>query len=291
MPNEQSGQEQQTDQQGQQSQQTQTSDQTLNGQQGQQNQSEQQGQQTQNRQQQQPQGERSIPYSRFQQVNTGYQTEKQRADQLAAQLDQASRQIRALAGVRDVPAEELEVNEIRGALARVVPGLDKLSPEMIERLVQIAQNGDQIEETNRTIWKNHGLKMIRSAQDNIADTLRVEKLTDRQKSRIGREYTTFIEENSYMDENNQPAGAILRHEAGDDSLVEEFVKAFLEDWQESIRKSVVSSEVRPLRAVPSGKGRSVVVGKRKEKINYNDPKAFGDALVESFKDHGGTFGD
>jgi uncharacterized protein YacL (UPF0231 family) len=289
MPNEQSGQEQQTDQQGQQNQQTQTSDQTLNGQQGQQNQQEQQGQAQ--GQRQQPQGERTIPYSRFQQVNTGYQTEKQRADQLAAQLDQATRQIHALAGVRNVAPEELEVNEIRGALARIVPGLDKLSPEMIERLVEIAQNGEQIQETNRTIWKNHGLKMIRSAQDNIADTLRVEKLTDRQKSRIGREYTTFIEENSYMDENNQPAGAILRHEAGDDSLVEEFVKAFLEDWQESIRKSVVSSEVRPLRAVPSGKGRSVVVGKRKEKINYNDPKAFGDALVESFKDHGGSFGE
>lgn len=276
-------------------QQTQQNDQTTQNQQT--TQTDQQAAQTTGTQpgnqagQNQQQGERAVPYSRFREVNTGYQTERQRADQLAAQLDQATRQIRALAGVRDVPPEELEIGQVRDALGRVIPGIDKLSPEMIERLVKIAQQGDQIEETNRTIWKNHGLKMIRSAQDSIADTLRVEKLTDRQKSRIGREYTVFIEENSYLDENDRPAGAILRHEAGDDSLVEEFVKAFLEDWQESIRKSVVSTETRPLRAVPSGRGRSVVIGKPKEKVNYNDSKAFGDALVASFKDHGGTFGD
>lgn len=287
MPNESTGQNsEQQDSQNQQNQQTQQTQQSSTQTQNGDTQSQQQTQQTPQRQ-----GPQAVPYERFREVNSGYQTEKQRADQLAAQLDQATRQIRALAGVRDVAPEELEIGQVRDALGRVIPGINKLSPEMIERLVKIAQNGDQIEETNRTIWKNHGLKMIRTAQDSIADTLRVEKLTDRQKSRIGREYTTFIEENSYLDENDRPAGAILRHEAGDDSLVEEFVKAFLEDWQESIRKSVVSTETRPLRAVPSGRGRSVVIGKPKEKVNYNDPKAFGDALVASFKDHGGSFGD
>jgi len=284
MPNEQTGQQdagQQQEQQTQQTTQQPTGSQPGETQAGQQNQP----------QGQQQQGERHVPYSRFREVNTGYQTEKTRAEQLAAQLDQATRTIRALSGVQDVPPDQLEANEVKAALAKVIPGLDKLSPEMIERLVKIAQNGDQIEETNRTIWKNHGLKMIRSAQDSVADALRAEKLSDRQKKQIGREYTMFIQENSYMDDNDQPAGAIMRHEAGDETLVEEFVKQFLEDWQESIRKSVVQQDSRQLRAVPSGKGRSVVIGKPKQKVNYNDPKEFGDALVASFKDHGGSFGD
>lgn len=248
-----------------------------------------QPQQEQRAPQQQRQQEQTVPYTRFREVNTGYQTEKQRADQLAAQLDQATRQIRALAGVRDVPPEELQIGEVRDALGRVIPGIDKLSPEMIERLIKIAESGDQIEETNRTIWKNHGAKMIRSAQDAVADSLRVEKLTERQQKQIGREYTMFIQENSWMDENDRPQGAILRHEAGDDALIEEFAKQFVEDWQEPIRKSVVTNEVR--RPVPSGRGRSVIIGKPKPKINYANDKEFGEAVVASYKDHGGTFGD
>jgi hypothetical protein len=95
---------------------------------------------------------------------------------------------------------------------------------------------------------------------------------------------TFIEENA-------ETGALERHEAGDETLIEEFVKAFLEDWQESIRKSVVTQETsRSLRPVPRGGGRSVVVGQKKPKPNLSDPKQFEDAAVQSFLDNGGQFG-
>lgn len=278
MPTDNSGQQDQQAQQtnDQQTQQTQqTSTQTQNG--------EPQGQQQTQTRQTDDRGN-WIPPHRFNEVNTRYQTEKTQREQLAAQLADANRRIQALAGVQQVSPQELEVSEIRQALSQVIPGIDKLSPEMIERLVSIAQNGEQLEDTNRTIWRNHGTKMIRSAQDRIAEKLNVDGLTDRQKKRIGREYVTFIEENAAN-------GSMDRHEAGDEALIDDFVKAFLEDWQESIRKSVVTSETsRSLRPVPSGRGRSVVVGQRKPKANLSNDKEFADAAVQSFLDNGGQFG-
>lgn len=257
-----------------------TSDQTQNGQQ------DQQGQQ-QRAASQQDDRSKWIPPHRFNEVNTKYQTEAQRAAALEAQLQQATQRIQALAGIQQRAPEELEMEEVRNALFKVHPALAKLSDEMVEKLVRIAENGDQLEETNKTIWRNHGMKMIRNAQDTIADRLNVESLTERQKQRIGREYVMYIEDLAKSGDTE----IMRRHEAGDEKLIEEFAKAFLEDWQESIRKSVVTEATGPRRPIPSGRGRSVVVGTQKKKINYNNTEEFGNALVESFKDHGGTFGE
>jgi hypothetical protein len=83
---------------------------------------------------------------------------------------------------------------------------------------------------------------------------------------------------------------LRRHEEGDPTLVKEFAKQWIEDWFEPARRKVTANEVGRTRAVPGGRDRSVALNGGK-KIDYTNPKAIEDAMVESFKSHGGTFGD
>lgn len=223
-----------------------------------------------------------IPDTRFKEVNTGYQTEKQKRETLERQLSEATTKIQALAGVKGTSPEELETEEVRAAFAKMFPGLAKLSDAQIEKLLKVAESGDRIEETTQNYWRNHGRQMIGKAEAQISDELGGQELTERQRKRIAREYIQYIEENAQD-------GALDRHESGDEKLVSEFTKQFLDDWRESIRKSVTNTELSRNRPVPSGRGRSVNTGGKK-KIDYNDPKAVEDAMVESFRGHGGEFG-
>lgn len=220
-----------------------------------------------------------IPDTRFKEVNTGYQTEKQKRETLERDLATAQGRIQALAGVNPKAPEEAEAEEIKAAFAKMFPGLAKLGDEQIAKLLSVAEHSDKLAETTQNYWRNHGRQMIGKAHERIAEDLGGGDLTPAQQKRIAREYIAFIEEND---------GAIDRHEAGDEKLIEEFTKAFLGDWKDSIRRSVTSQETSRRPPLPSGKGRTAIPVQRK-KIDFNDPKAVEDAMVESYRDHGGTF--
>lgn len=220
-----------------------------------------------------------IPDTRFKEVNTGYQSEKTKRETLERDLATAQGRIQALAGVNPKAPEEAEAEEIKAAFAKMFPGLAKLDDKAIERLLSVAEHSDKLQETTSNYWRNHGRQMIGKASERIAEDLGGGELSATQQKRIAREYIAFIEETD---------GAIDRHEAGDEKLVEEFTKAFLGEWKDSIRRSVTTSEVSRNRPVPSGKGRTAVPAQRK-KIDFNDPKAVEDAMVESYRDNGGTF--
>lgn len=273
---------QQGDQQGQQQQQQSTGTGTNQGE-AQKGAEGQQGQQGQQQQQQQAgsqftyKEDRSkwIPPQRFNEVNTRAQS----VAGLQAQLAEADKRIKALAGVTQRAPEDLEVDEIKAHFAKVYPGLAKLTDEQIERLLSLDEKSERIEQTTNNYWRNHGRQMINSAGEAIADKLGGGNLSERQVRRVARDYIAFVEEKQAID----------RHEAGDEGLIEEFVKDFLEDWQEPIRRSVTSTETANRRPIPGGRGRNVPP-QGKKKVDYNNPKAVEDAMVESYREHGGTFG-
>lgn len=203
--------------------------------------------------------------------------------QTQSEYEQAQRRIQALAGVSPQDPQQAEDEAIRAALFARVPQLARLDEETVDRLIQIAEQGDNLNEAVNNHWKRHGTQMIGNAEEAILEELPgVSELTERQKKRIAREYVAYIEDNAEQ-------GALDRHEAGDPALVQEFVTAFLGDWKESIRRSVTTQEVGRNRPVPSGRGRSVNPGGKKA-INFNDDKAVADAAVAAFLEHGGSFG-
>ena len=219
-----------------------------------------------------------IPPHRFKEVNDKATQGTTQAQTLQTQLAQAQKQIAALAGVQQKAPEDLEVEEVKAHFAKLYPGLAKLTDAQIERLLSVAESADRIQETTNNYWQKHGRQMINNAGEAIADKLGGGDLNERQIRRVARDYIAFVEEKQAID----------RHEAGDPKLIEEFVKDFLDDWQEPIRRSVTSREAIN-RPVPSGRGRNLPPAGKK-KVDHNNPKAVEDAMVESFLSHGGQFG-
>ena len=197
-----------------------------------------------------------------------------------SELEVERKRVLALSGVTPRRPEEQEDEEIKAAFAAKFPHLAELTAEDVKELRALKEDRSRFQEATNNHWANHGRRMIGSAQEQIADSLGGE-LTDRQRSRIAREYIAFVEENAAN-------GALDRHEAADETFVQEFVKQFLGDWQESVRRSITTNEVARNRPVPSGRGRNVNIGGQK-KIDFKDPKAVEDAMVAAFKDHGGSF--
>lgn len=175
--------------------------------------------------------------------------------------------------------EERSTDEVKAAFAKLFPHLANLTQEQIERIQAVAEQGDELKTTTQKYWENHGRQMLGRVHASISDELGGGDLTPRQRQSIT---------NAYIAEAQANPEFLSRHEAGDDTLVAEFVKNFIEDWGGPIRRNVTATEVNRARPLPNGRGRNVQ-GAAPKKIDFNNPKAVEDAMVESFKNHGGTF--
>lgn len=188
-----------------------------------------------------------------------------------ARLAERDRQIAALTGTKTPSKEEAEADAVRERFAALFPGLAKLTDTQIEKLLAVADRGDQLDETTKNYWTNHGRTMLDNAHAGIAKELG--DLTPRQKDRINAAYYQLAE--------NDPE-FLKRHEAGDPKLIQEFVKDYLDDFVEPVRRKVTATEVARQRQVPFGKDRTLPSSGGKT-IDVNDNKAVMDMLVESRK--------
>ena len=208
------------------------------------------------------------------------QDSESRYTAIKAQHEQAERRIRALAGVDTPSAEEADAEVVRKQFAKFFPQLAGLTAEDIQALQDLKNQAAGIQEATTHHYTLHGRRMLDSVtgaiQKNIGGTL-----TARQVARIERAYVQEAESNPEF---------LARHDAGDPKVVEEFVKDYIEDFFEPARRKVLQTEVDRQRRVPSGRDRSVA-GIGGKKIDFNDPKAVEQALVDSFKAHGGAFGE
>lgn len=181
--------------------------------------------------------------------------------------------------------EDTEARELRSALHGLSPRLKRiedLSDDQFEGLLKSIGVAETVEKAELREWTRFGQQMISAVEDGVLEKLGGDKLTPRQIKAI-RHY--------YIGEAGTDPAFLARHEAGDSTLVGEVVQAILEDWYEPARRSVTATEVqRTSRRVPRGQDRSVVT-QGKKKIDFKDPKAVEDAMVESYRSHGGEFGD
>lgn len=197
---------------------------------------------------------------------------------LQGHLDAERRRVQALAGVTPQTDEDRELDAIRERIVKLFPVLGKLTPEQVDEFMQLRGSAASIEEATQHHWTAHGRQMLGSLYDNVAKEVGSD-LTDRQKKALGQAYVAAAEADPEF---------LARHETGDPKLIEEFAKQWVEDWFEPARKAVVQTETSRFRRVPSGRDRNVQTTPPKP-IDFKNPKAVEDAMVESFKRHGGGF--
>lgn len=200
--------------------------------------------------------------------------------QAQAEIAQERRRVQALAGVNPRSQEDTDLEEVRARLIKVFPALGKLTEEQVDKILGVADKAEALEEGTLQQMTRHGRTMLDSVLSGVKKALGGE-LSERQIQKLERAYVAEAEASPEF---------LQRHNMGDQSLIEQFVKEYVEDWFEPARRRVTADEVARQRKVPSARDRSVV-GQGGKKIDVNDPKAFGDALVESFRSHGGAFGE
>lgn len=235
---------------------------------------------------QRPGADKSGEDARQRGIVADLQKERQARQKLQTQLDQLTgereadrRRIAALAGVNTPSAEEAEIEQVRARLVQLFPALGKLSEEgFLDALQNLTESSAGIQEATQHHWQAHGRQMLDTLTNAVAEEIGGD-LSERQKKALARAYVAEAEADPEF---------LKRHEAGDPKLVAEFAKQWVEDWLEPARKQVVTQEVSRRRPVPNGRDRNVQTTPAK-KVDFKDPKAVEDAMVESFRSHGGRF--
>jgi hypothetical protein len=214
--------------------------------------------------------------------------EKQLAS-ITSERDQERRRVQALAGINPQSGEEAEAEQIRQKLFQLVPVLGKLTDKQVDRLLKLADSGDSLEQATNHHWTTHGRQML-DMVTGAAEKSMGGKLSERQSNRIKAAYVQEAE-NSQVDErgNAVPGSFLYRHNMGDPTLIEEFIKDWNEDWFEPAKRNAQAGAVNQFRRVPSGRDRSIAqVGEKP--IDVNDASAVEDLLVKGFRERGGEFG-
>lgn len=200
----------------------------------------------------------------------------------AAELERERKRVRALSGLDNPSPEEADEAAIRQRLETMYPWLKDLTSEDIKAIKESSGNVKALQDASVHQWKAHATKMLGSVTSGVQKALGGGKLSDRQVTRI---------QTAYAEEVRSNADSLARHEAGDQTFVDEFIKGWLDDFVEPGRRSALQQETLPNRRprVPGGKDRSIV-GADDKPIDVKDDKAVGDLLVKGFRERGGQFG-
>lgn len=196
-----------------------------------------------------------------------------------SQLSVEQKRVRALSGLENVSPEEQEADEIRARIVKLFPVLGKLTDEQLSKLLASQDALGSVQETTQHYWTTHGRTMLATLHEQVAEEVGGD-LNDRQKKALSRAYVSAAEEDPEF---------LARHERGDQTLLAEFAKQWVEDWLEPARRKVTQLEVNRQRRVPGDGAKRTVTQQPPKTINFKDPKAVEDAMVESFRSHGGAF--
>lgn len=204
---------------------------------------------------------------------------ERRTTEAEGRYEAERRRVLALAGVNPKSKEDEDNDAVRARLRQLAPEAFSLSKEDIEDLKALRAEAAELREATAHTWRQHAAGMLDAAVSEVGKALGG-TLTERQTQRIQRAYAQEAETNPEF---------LERHTKGDKTLITEFVKAFVEDFIEPARRNNLQTEIGRQRRVPSSRDRSVATQGGKA-LNFNDQKAVEDAMVQSFRQHGGEFG-
>lgn len=208
---------------------------------------------------------------------------------LRQQHELNEKKIRILAGVEPVNEDDAKAAEIREALFKTYPKLrllEKLDESQLERILGAA---DSAESATKAQWDRHRTIMLADLEEEAADLLGVDKLTEAQVKRLHRAFreegrdnavrraqAEQLQDSTYDYDND----FVSRYERGDRALLREFAKSFIEEWGIPARRQANASMVRQGgRPTPRGGRERTPLTQGPPKINYNDDKEFGAAMI------------
>lgn len=233
-----------------------------------------------------------VPRTRLNEQRDGYE---EKFKKLQQQIDDTTGRVKKAFGIESPSPEDQETEAVKAAILKIFPGLAHLGSLSKEQLDEVLDSARAARQTTVQSWERHATTMIDGVAQRIAKSFGMEKLTDRQLGRIKREYREAASasyqarveaaerrDNTYDFRND----FLARHERGDQTLVEEFVKDFLEDFYEPARRSASAELTRRNRPLPSGDRTRTPVTSKTPEIDYNDDNAFGKALAEARNSRG-----
>jgi len=221
-----------------------------------------------------------IPPHRLGEETTKRTAAEKRIQELESAYQQEQRRVQALAGVSPQDPDAAELEEIRERFKQLRPDLAKLDEKSIDRLLQMAERFDEVEGSVQANWDAHGKRSFKTVTDKVEEAIGGE-LTQRQRVRLNDALVLTLYNDPQLKQ---------RYDSGDQTLLDEFAKEWVEDWFEPARRKALANEVdRTGRKVPNGRGTGVTTT-NKPKVDVNDPEQFKNALAGAFREEGGKFG-
>ena len=184
-----------------------------------------------------------------------------------ARAAERDRQVAALTNSRQPTTDEAEANAVRERFNQLFPHLGGLTAEDIDALKELRGQSSELQAAVKHHWTEHSKGMLAKVYEKLDAT------TPKQQRKITALYVAEAEANPEF---------LRRHDAGDKTLIDEFVKSYEEDIAEPIRRKAIASEVSRHRAVPSGGSRTLPDTGGKP-IDLKDDKAVMDYIMESRK--------
>lgn len=187
--------------------------------------------------------------------------------------------VAALSGVKPPAApRNPEHDQIRNQLFEVAPELKELFEmrDKIKELTGLDLNEiKQIRSSQDQVWQAHGNSVLRTLTEKVKAAYGGADLSPKAMQRVARAFVAEVGEDDDLR---------ARYEAGDLSIIDEFVKDYTGQVLDPYRRtaSVAQNQQQNLaRRLPRGGGSSAVVGNRPPTLKPSDP-GFHEAAFKRF---------
>lgn len=208
------------------------------------------------------------------------QAYEKRIAELEASHAASEKRVRALAGVEPKSDEEAEAETIKAQFTKMFPALARLdNEELVEAINGLLQQSQSKSDIEAQYWQDRAQQMVGGVIEAVEKEFG--ELTPRQQQKVKQAYGMRAHEDPEF---------LARHERGDKTLIAEFAAEYIEDTYEPARKRQQQKEAERFRPVPGGRDRTVA-GSKPKSIDWKNQKSVEDAMVDSYRNHGGGFKD
>jgi hypothetical protein len=190
----------------------------------------------------------------------------ERARTLETELRIERERVAALTGVRLPTAPDPESDAIRAQFNKLYPGLSKLEAiaDKLEKAGQFDYDG--IQQSQQQVWVQRGTEVLSRVAQAAKDAYGGADLPPKTLGRIQRAFVSEVAEDPDMK---------ARYEAGDMSIIDDFIKDYTAGVLDPYRRSTATQVQNPgqqaARRLPRGGGSSAIVGARPATLKPSDP--------------------
>lgn len=205
---------------------------------------------------------------------------RQQQEALQRDLEYERRRVAALSGIEQPkPRLSAEQEQIRREFFELFPeyaGLAKLDASKLEKIAQLDFDAIQRanQETSQRIWTNHGTQAVQYFSGKIKDAYGADVAPTTMKRVL----------NAFVAECGENVQMLQRYEAGDFSVIDEFMADWTKGFIDPVRKS--ATQLTPgqvaARKLPRGGG-SATVSAKPPSLKPSDGDKYHSAAFEAFQ--------